>query len=193
MSFPSHRPCVSSQVELLTVGHGTLGAEQFASLVRDAGIEVVVDVRRFPGSRRYPHFGRDAMAQWLPAAGVAYEWEEALGGRRSASKESLNAGLRNEAFRGYADYMASGEFVDSLGALLERAEHARVAVMCSESLWWRCHRRLIADASTLLHGVEVSHLMHEGSLAAHTVTPEAVVRDMRVVYPPGSGSQAALL
>jgi uncharacterized protein (DUF488 family) len=180
-------------MQLHTIGHGTLDAEQFASLVRDVGIEVVVDVRRYPGSRRYPHFAREALAQWLPAAGVAYEWKEALGGRRSASKDSPNAGLRNEAFRGYADYMASAEFVGALGALLERVEHTQVAVMCSESLWWRCHRRLIADASTLLHGVEVSHLMHDGSRAAHIVTPEAVVREERVVYPSGSGSQAALL
>jgi uncharacterized protein (DUF488 family) len=178
---------------LLTVGHGTLEAAAFASLIRDAEIEVVVDVRRYPGSRRYPHFGRDAMAEWLPAAGVQYDWEERLGGRRSVSKESPNGGLRNEAFRGYADYMTTPEFRGALSILLERASRGRTAVMCSESLWWRCHRRLIADASTLLYGVEVLHLMHDGELHEHLVTPEAMVQEGFLVYPGQGSEQPSLL
>jgi len=180
-------------VELLTVGHGTLDQGGFGGLVRDSGIELVVDVRRFPGSRRNPQFARDAMAQWLPDAGVAYEWEERLGGRRRTSKDSPNPGLRNAAFRGYADYMATPPFAAALGSVLGRAEGARTAVMCAESLWWRCHRRLIADAARLLHDVDVRHLMHDGSLRPHATTPGAAVRDDRVAYPAPAGHQARML
>jgi uncharacterized protein (DUF488 family) len=171
--------------ELRTVGHGTLGAGELADLVRNAGIELVVDVRRFPGSRRHPQFGRDELARWLPEAGVAYRWEERLGGRRRGASDSPNVALRNSSFRAYADYMATPEFATALDELLATASEQRTAVMCAETLWWRCHRRLVADAAVLLRDVSVSHLMHDGSERAHGVTEGAHVRDGILVYDAG--------
>lgn len=143
---------------VFTVGHGTRSTEELVEVLRDAGVEVLVDVRRYPGSRRHPHFARAALEESLPGAGIAYEWRgEALGGRRDPRPDSPNVAWRVEAFRGYADHMASENFRDSLRALEQSAEQAPHAVMCAETLWWRCHRRLIADALTA-HGLEVIHL-----------------------------------
>jgi uncharacterized protein (DUF488 family) len=171
-------------MELLTVGHGTQAAETFATRLTGAGIGLVVDIRRFPASRRHPQFGRVELARWLPELDVAYRWEERLGGRRTGLPESPNAGLRNAAFRAYADYMASTVFRAALDELLRAAEQVECAVMCAESLWWRCHRRLVADAATLLHGVEVRHLMPDGRQQRHEPTPGAVVERGSVLYPP---------
>ena len=113
---------------LLTVGHGTLAADAFADLVREAGVEVVVDVRSYPGSRRNPQFGADEMARWLPAAGVAYRGERRLGGRRRGRPDSPHVALRNDAFRAYADHMESDEFAAGLAAVLAEARERRVAV-----------------------------------------------------------------
>jgi uncharacterized protein (DUF488 family) len=168
---PGTRP-----VRLLTVGHGTLSAEAFASLVVDAGIDLLVDVRSYPGSRRHPQFGREAMQAWLPEAGVEYRWERRLGGRRPVRPGSPNVALRNPAFRGYADHMAKPEFGDALTAVLAEAASRTVAVMCSETLWWRCHRRLLSDAATLGRGAEVAHLAHDGRLTPHALT-DGVRRD----------------
>jgi uncharacterized protein (DUF488 family) len=168
---------------LLTVGHGTLAADEFAELLTGAGIEIVVDVRRFPGSRRHPHFRREVMAEWLDAAGVEYRWEERLGGRRHGAADSPNVGLRNAAFRAYADYMASPDFDAALQDVLEVSAERCAAVMCAESLWWKCHRRLIADAATTLHGREVAHLMHDGKTAPHAVTDPAQVENGTLIYP----------
>jgi uncharacterized protein (DUF488 family) len=179
-------------VQLVTVGHGTLGQAELLELVVGAGIEHVVDVRRFPGSRRHPHFSRDAMAVWLPEGGVTYSWEERLGGRRHGDPESANTGLRNAAFRAYADYMATPGFAAALDELCERAAGRHVAVMCAESLWWRCHRRLVADAAVLTRELGVSHLMHDGRPAPHAVTDGATVRHGVVTYP-GDAAQQSLL
>ena len=155
---------------MLTVGHGTLEQAELGSLLRNAGVDVVVDVRRFPGSRRWPHVAREALAQWLPTYGVAYDWVEDLGGRRSVAKDSPHVALRNDAFRGYADHMETQPFRAALQAVVDRAAQQTLAVMCSESVWWRCHRRLIADAATLLHDAQVRHLMHDGRLTPHAPT-----------------------
>ena len=171
-------------MELLTVGHGAQAAETFATLVTSAGVDLVVDIRRFPGSRRHPQFGQAEMARWLPELDVAYRWEERLGGRRTGAAQSPNVGLRNAAFRAYADYMGSTGFRSAMDDLLGDAARTRTAVMCAEALWWRCHRRLVADAATLLHGVEVRHLMPGGRQQAHAPTPGAVVERGTVVYPP---------
>jgi len=160
---------------LLTVGHGTLEIEELTGLLVDAGISCLVDVRSFPGSRRLPHFGREMLASSVPAAGVRYEWRPALGGRRKPQPGSVNVAWRNLSFQAYADYMTSAAFLDSLDQLVVDATEDDVAVMCSESLWWRCHRRLIADASVLLRHREVWHLFHDGRLQAHPPTPEARV------------------
>jgi uncharacterized protein (DUF488 family) len=169
-------------VMVFSVGHGTLTADGFAALLRRADIAAVVDVRRFPGSRRHPHFAADALRQWLPRAGIAYGWEERLGGRRSRRADSVNVALRNDSFRGYADYMAEPPFRDALDAVLEQARQRPTAIMCAESLWWRCHRRLLADAAVLLRGAEVRHLLHDGRMATHAITDSARRAGDLVVY-----------
>ena len=158
---------------IFSVGHGTLPATAFLELLQRAQIHALVDVRTAPGSRRHPHFGRALMAEWLPQGGIRYRWEQALGGWRKAARDSPNTALRNESFRGYADYMATPEFQAALGGLLAEAATTSPAFMCSESLWWRCHRRLIADACVLLGGMEVNHLMHDGRLERHSLTDSA--------------------
>ncbi len=149
---------------------------------------LLVDVRSFPGSRRHPHFGREAMEAWVPGAGIDYRWERRLGGRRRARPDSENAALRNDAFRGYADHMTGEEFRAGLDAVLAEAATRRTAVMCSETVWWRCHRRLLSDAAVLIDGAEVGHLMHDGRLVAHRLTDGARLdaRRGRVVYDVGA-------
>lgn len=170
---------------LLTFGHGTADRAELATLLTGAGVSDLVDVRRFPGSRRNPDVASDAMAAWLPDAGVRYRWEPRLGGRRRVPGDAPDADpwWRVEAFRAYAAYMRGEEFRSATGDLLEELAAGTTAVMCSESLWWRCHRRLISDAVTLLHGVDVQHLGHDGRLTPHRpaegarVTPEGLVYD----------------
>jgi uncharacterized protein (DUF488 family) len=169
-------------VMLFSVGHGTLTIDDFAALLRQADIAAVVDVRRFPGSRRHPHFGADAMRRWLPRVEIAYRWEERLGGRRSRRRDSINVGLRNDSFRGYADYMAEPPFGEALATVLDEARRRPTAVLCAESLWWRCHRRLIADAAVLVHGADVRHLLRDGHLAPHRITDSARRAGDLVVY-----------
>ncbi|MCZ7530743.1 MAG: DUF488 domain-containing protein [Acidimicrobiia bacterium] len=165
-----------------TVGHGTLGADAFADLVIAAGIEVIVDIRRFPGSRRHPHFGREALEAGLSERGIHYRWMEGLGGRRHPDPDSPNTGLRNEQFRAYADHMCTEEFSDALVELTTLAASRVAAVMCAESVWWRCHRRLVADHLILVENLEVEHLFHDGRLVAHAPTPEARRVDHHLVY-----------
>jgi uncharacterized protein (DUF488 family) len=170
-----------------TVGHGALEPGAFGALVQAAGVEVVVDVRRYPGSRRHPHFGSQAMAGWLPEDfGVLYRWCPALGGRRRPVEGSPNLGLRNDQFRAYADHMATAEFAEGLDALIGLAAATPSAVMCAETLWWRCHRRLLADAVVLLRAMTVMHLFHDGRLVAHHPTPEARVAEGRLIYDIGA-------
>jgi uncharacterized protein (DUF488 family) len=171
-----------------TVGHGAQAAESFAGLVAGAGVAHVVDVRSFPGSRRHPHFGRAALEEWLPAAGVGYSWDPRLGGRRRPVPGSRHVGLEHDAFRAYADHMESPEFAAGVADLLDLAAGrgtGEVAVMCAESLWWRCHRRLLADCLVLLNGAAVEHLMPDGRLVPHRPTDAARVEDTRLVYDVG--------
>jgi uncharacterized protein (DUF488 family) len=165
-----------SVTRLLTVGHGTASTEELAALLAAAGVERVVDVRTAPGSQRHPQFRREAMERWLPEAGVAYGWERDLGGWRKPHPASGNRALRQPAFRGYADHMRTPPFWAALDRLLGLAATAPTAAMCSETLWWRCHRRLIADAAVLVRGAEVLHLDHRGRLEPHRLT-EGVRRD----------------
>ena len=181
---PRHTAAVTG-VELLTVGHGALAAEEFTGLLHDRGIEVLADVRSYPGSRRNPHFGRERMEQWVPEAGVEYRWERRLGGRRRVRPDSVNVALRNDSFRGYADHMHGDEFRRALHDVLDLAASRRTAVMCSESVWWRCHRRLLADAAVLVEGATVHHVMHDGRLVPHPVTEGARREGDHVVYDVG--------
>lgn len=168
-----------------TVGHGTLAADALVSLLRDAGVAEIVDVRSYPGSRRNPQFAREAMEQWVPAAALRYTWIRRLGGRRPAAPASRHTALRDDAFRGYADHMETADFVAGVDELLGLAAQRAPAVMCSESVWWRCHRRLLADHLTLVREVEVLHLMHDGRLVPHPVTPGARMAGETVVYDVG--------
>ena len=163
---------------LLTFGHGTASPDEIVALLRNAGVEQVVDVRRFPGSRRDPGLGKDAMTTWLPEAGIDYLWEPRLGGRRripAGQDDRVDGWWRVAAFRAYAAHMRTDEFRDGLDVLMERMDRAQTAVMCSESLWWRCHRRLVSDAVLLLHGRPVNHLGHDGRLTEHVPPPSAAV------------------
>lgn len=168
-------PVLPGTVErrLLTVGHGTLSRDALATLLRSAGVELVADVRSFPGSRRHPQVNREALGVWLPQEGIAYRWWPSLGGFRQPRPDSPNAGLRNLSFRGYADHMESPEFQQALDSLLSEAQHKLTATMCSETLWWRCHRRLLADAVQLTRAITVVHLTHDGRLQAHRPTDGA--------------------
>jgi uncharacterized protein (DUF488 family) len=170
---------------VFTVGHGTLAAEALVALLRNAGVAGIVDVRSYPGSRRHPQFGREAMEQWVPAAGLDYAWLRLLGGRRPAAPASRHVALRHEAFRGYADYMETSDFLAGVDQLLVLAERRPAATMCSESVWWRCHRRLLADHLTLVRNVEVIHLMNDGRLVSHAPTDGARLAGNSVVYDVG--------
>lgn len=167
---------------LHTIGHGTLASEAFATLLTNAHVGHVVDVRSFPGSRRNPHFGREEMQRWLPAAGFGYDWIRSLGGRRRPAADSRHTALRHKAFRAYADHMETPDFLAGVEALLGLAAGGSAAVMCSESLWWRCRRRLLADHLLLVAGVTVVHLMHDGRLTTHTPTEGVRLAGEVLVY-----------
>jgi uncharacterized protein (DUF488 family) len=180
-------PAVSAR--LLTVGHGTQDTPTLAGLLTAAGVGLVVDVRRFPGSRRHPHLSRERLVDDLPGLGIRYHWEERLGGRRAVPADSPDVALRNTAFRGYAAHMRTTEFRDAVADLLVQADQRSVAVMCSESLWWRCHRRLVADFVALTRNRAVEHLMPDGRLTPHPATDGVRLRpDGLLVYDAGADS-----
>jgi len=158
-------------MDLFTFGHGTADEAELAALIRGAGIQSVVDVRSIPKSRTHPQARMEAMAEWVPdLSGASYQWCAALGGFRKRQPDSPNTALRHASFRAYADYMQSEPFLRALDELLQSIGKSKTAIMCSESLWWRCHRRLVADAATLLRGVDVRHMMHAGTIVPHRVT-----------------------
>lgn len=171
-------PCTEQPVPLLTVGHGTLDGDGLGALLLGAGVQSLVDVRRFPGSRRNPDVHTDALARWLPERGIDYRWEERLGGRRSlpAGEPELDGWWTVAAFRAYAAHTRTDAFRDALSEVLDQAAATVTAVLCSESVWWRCHRRLIADVTVLSHARPVQHLMPDGRLADHRVAAGARVR-----------------
>jgi uncharacterized protein (DUF488 family) len=170
---------------LWTVGHGTATEDEFGSLVTGAGIRHLVDIRTAPGSRRHPHFSRDALSVWLPNRGVSYAWEPRLGGFRKAAADSPDVVWRNDSFRGYAGWMRTQDFRAALSEVLATATEEPTVVMCSESVWWRCHRRLVSDAALLLHDVAVTHLMHDGRHVEHQPTEGVRVDDGLLVYDAG--------
>ncbi|MFI7392981.1 DUF488 family protein [Streptomyces tendae] len=172
-----------SRPHLVTFGHGTAGRAELAGLLRGAGVTCVVDVRTAPGSRRDPDLLRDRLARWMPEEGLAYRWERRLGGFRGPVPDSPDVVWRNASFRAYAGHTRSPEFVAAMDELLAGAAQERTAVMCSEAVWWRCHRRLIADFAVLARGIPADHLMHDGRLTAHSPTPGALLRtDGLLVY-----------
>ncbi|MFN2593541.1 MAG: DUF488 family protein [Actinomycetota bacterium] len=162
--------------EIFTVGHSTRSLDELVDILRSAGVVVLIDVRRFPGSRRHPHFARESLEGSMPSAGISYEWwGEELGGRRSRLKAdaSRHPGWRVAAFQGYADYMDTREFRDALQKLESvSSDSGPATIMCAESLWWKCHRRLISDA-LVLRGNRVVHLMGGSKQQDHVVNPAA--------------------
>jgi uncharacterized protein (DUF488 family) len=171
-----------SRRALYTIGHSTRTAEALLGLLRDHGIEVLVDVRTIPRSRQNPQFNRDALARTLKTAGIEYVHRPALGGLRHPRKDSVNLGWRNASFRGYADYMQTGEFVRALAELEAMAQAQPTAIMCAEAVPWRCHRGLIADALTV-RGRPVLHIQGSGPPTPHRTTPFMRTVEGRAVYP----------
>jgi len=154
-------------VRLYSIGHGTRSLDELVGVLAGAGVAQLVDVRSFPGSRRHPQFGREALASSLPSRGVGYHWLPELGGRRKPGPSpSRNPSWRVEAFRNYADYMDAGEFARGIDRLLEIARASPTAFMCAERHWSQCHRRLIADKLWSL-GHEVVHLVERGRAEPH--------------------------
>jgi uncharacterized protein (DUF488 family) len=169
-----------------TIGHSTLAFEGFLAVLRAHGIAAIADVRRFPGSRRHPHFSREALSVALPAAEVGYEWLPQLGGRRRPRPDSAHTAWRNDAFRGYADHLQTDEFAEGWHALLAFAAARPTAVMCAEALWWQCHRALISDVLKL-HGIEVLHVQGAGE-AVHPWSAAASVESGHLSYAAPQGS-----
>ena len=171
---------------LWTIGHSSQPVERFVTLLERHGIEALADVRRFPGSRRWPQFGGGALAQRLAEQGIEYSWFGELGGRRRPSPDSHNDAWRNAAFRGYADHLASEEFATGLARLLTLVERKHTALMCAEVLWWRCHRALIADVLQL-RGLQVLHILDGKPPIAHPYTAPARLYEGRLSYREGQG------
>lgn len=178
--------------QLLTIGHSNHSAERFGELLSGAGVELVADVRRYPGSRRNPQFGQPALERFLARSEIGYEpLGEELGGRRRPLDDSRNAGWRNAQFRGYADHMRSAEFERGIERLEQLAARRRVVVMCAEAYQLHCHRQLIADA-WVARGGRVVHVQSSGGGVEHRLTPFAVVADGEVSYPPEGADQERL-
>jgi uncharacterized protein (DUF488 family) len=169
-------------MNLWSIGHSTHRLDEFVDLLAGHEISSLVDIRTVPKSRRHPHFSSDSLARSLPERGIAYTHVPRLGGFRHPRADSPNAGWRNESFRGYADYAMTDEFAAGLAELRRVAEAERTAMMCSEALWWRCHRRLVADR-LVVAGDAVLHIGADGRASAHELTPIAFVSgDWQITY-----------
>jgi uncharacterized protein (DUF488 family) len=166
---------------IFTIGHSTRTLEEFVALLRAHGVGRLADVRRYPGSRRYPHFSGVSLALSLPEHRIAYEHFPSLGGRRRPLKNSPNAAWENEQFRGYADHMATDEFQHAVDELL--SANVDTAVMCAEAVPWRCHRNLLAD-ELVRRGIEAIHILGRGKAERHTLNKMARIENGRVIYPP---------
>lgn len=165
-----------------TIGHSTRSIGEFLELLRAHEIRSLVDVRRYPASRRHPHFQADALRASLAETGIDYAHRVALGGRRSARPDSTNLGWRTAGFRGYADHMQTEEFLRALEELMARGESRRTAIMCAEAVPWRCHRQLIADA-LVARGWTVRHILASDRADVHALTPFARLENGHLAYP----------
>lgn len=176
----------SSALTVWTIGHSTRELDEFIDLLKENDIEALCDVRSYPGSRKFPQFNAENLAESIPAAGVEYIPIKQLGGRRKVRKDSPHTVWRNEAFRGYADYMDTEDFRKGIEDLLAVAGKKRTAIMCSEAVWWRCHRSMISDYLKSI-GVTVIHIMAHGKSEQHPYTSAASVIDGKLQY--GAGSE----
>jgi len=170
----------------MTIGHSILSAETFVVALIENGCDRLIDIRRYPGSRRHPQFGQERLFESLADAGIGGIWREGLGGRRKAQLNSVNTGWRNEAFRGYADYMQTPAFAEEIDWLLEQIQRSSLVIMCAEALPWRCHRSLVGDA-VLARGLAVEDIYVSSSGVSsrkpHKITGFAQTLHGRVWYP----------
>lgn len=164
-----------------TIGHSTHTLDEFIAMLKSFQIELVVDIRSFPGSRRYPHFNKEALEISLPENKIEYINLKGLGGRRKVNPDSVNTGWRSLAFRGYADYMESDTFHTAVEELERLADKNRVAYMCAEAVWWRCHRSLVSDYLKL-RGWKVMHIMGIGKAEEHPFTGPAKIVEGKLLY-----------
>jgi uncharacterized protein (DUF488 family) len=178
---------------VFTIGHSTRPIEELLALLAENGVGLLVDVRRYPGSRRHPQFSREALAGSLQAAAIDYMHEPRLGGRRAAKPGSPHTAWRVEAFRGYADHMETAEFQEALEELIALSRERTVAILCAEAVPWRCHRRLISDA-LVARGIEVRHILGPRRADRHEIDPNARVLEggRRLVYSGPAGAQGEL-
>jgi uncharacterized protein (DUF488 family) len=169
-------------MRLWTIGHSTRSIDKFISLLKDHGIKLLADVRTLPGSKRYPQFNKEALADSLGKSGIRYEHFRELGGRRKPRPDSPNTGWRNESFRGYADYMETEPFDKGVKRLLDRtADAGPTAIMCAEAVWWRCHRSLISDYLKA-RGIEVMHILDANKAEPHPYTSAAHIVNGKLNY-----------
>ena len=166
---------------LWTIGHSTRALDEFIALLQQNNIQVLADVRHFPGSRKYPHFNVEPLREALRGAGIDYQPFTELGGRRKVQPDSPNTAWRHPAFRGYADYMQTDAFREGIERLKSLSTTKRTAIMCSEAVWWRCHRGLVADVFKL-NGTRVLHIMGPGEPREHPYTSAARVANGRLDY-----------
>jgi uncharacterized protein (DUF488 family) len=169
-------------VRIWTIGHSTRPIDDFISLLNQNGIKLLADVRSWPGSKRYPHFNKEPLAESLSARGIRYEHFPELGGRRKTKRDSRNTAWRNASFRGYADYMETEQFDKGVERLLDFAREAGpTAIMCTEAVWWRCHRSLISDYLKA-SSVEVMHILDANKVEPHPFTSAARIVDGALSY-----------
>lgn len=182
----------TSVQRIWTIGHSTRSMEDFVAALSAHGIKLIADVRLLPGSKRYPHFNRDALAASLAASGIGYEHFRELGGRRKPRPDSPNTAWRNDAFRGYADYMESNDFSGGIERLLVlAASKGATALMCAEAVWWRCHRGLVSDYLKV-RDIEVSHIVDAKKVEPHPWTSAATIRDGRLTYSSSASAEPPL-
>jgi len=169
-------------MRIWTIGHSTRTIDEFISLLEENGVKLLADVRSWPGSKRYPQFNKEALAESLDANGIRYEHFPELGGKRKSKQDSRNTAWRNASFRGYADYMETEQFQKGIERLLDVvSESGPTAVMCAEAVWWRCHRSLIADYLKA-RGVEVLHILGANKVEPHPYTPAARIVNGELSY-----------
>ena len=172
---------MSSGKIIYTIGHSTRTEEEFIAILRSFKVELVADIRSYPGSKRYPHFNKENLQQSLSAQNIIYEHYPELGGRKKPAKDSTNTAWKNDAFRGYADYMETDEFKNGIRHLEEQASRYTTAYMCSEAVWWRCHRSLVSD-HLKWKGWKVLHIMGENKSEEHPYTSPAKIIDGKLSY-----------
>jgi uncharacterized protein (DUF488 family) len=173
-------------MKIWTIGHSTRSIDDFISLLKKNEIKLLADVRSLPGSKRYPQFNREALAESLNVHRIRYEHFPELGGRRKPKADSRNTAWRNASFRGYADYMETEQFQQGIERLLALAREAGpAAIMCAEAVWWRCHRSLISDFLKV-RGIEVMHILDANKVEPHPFTSAARIGDGKLSYAPES-------